>query len=250
MNAERQAIEARVKDEAIRQVETHGLANKPVIVVAGEGWHPGVVGIVAGRMKEKYDRPVIVIGVENGIGKGSGRSIEGVDLGAAVSAARADGLLSAGGGHAMAAGLTVDEAMLDQFTAFLETRLADAVAQARAARTFTVDAVVSAASVSKTLADRVAQAGPFGPANAEPRFVLADMRVASAKIVGDDHLALVLKSEAGESVRAIAFRAEGEPLGDVLSAGGRLHVAGKIRADDWRGGDAAQLQIEDAAPAL
>jgi len=209
-----------------------------------------VIGIVAGRLKEKYDRPVIVIGIENGVGKGSGRSIEGVDLGSAISEARAKGLLSAGGGHAMAAGLTIDEGKLQNFIAFLQDRLGKDVEVALQSRTYKIDGVVAATAVSKTLADRVEGAGPFGPGNPEPIFVLGDMKVEYAKIVGKGHLSCTLISDTGDKVRAIAFRAEGEPLGVVLQSGRRIHVAGKIRADDWRGGDAAQLQITDVAEAL
>ena len=247
MNADRQAIEAQVTEDALSKIARDRLDERAVIVVAGENWHPGVVGIVAGRLKEKFDRPTIVIGVENGIGKGSGRSIDGVDLGAAISAARKDGILSTGGGHAMAAGLTVDAENIHALAAALEARLKEAVDTARANRIFLVDAVVAASSVSGALASQIERAGPFGPGNPEPRFALLDMRVGSAKVVGKGHVAATLVSSVGETVRAIAFRAEGEAIGSMLNSGERLHVAGKIRADDWRGCDAAQLQIEDVA---
>lgn len=247
MNAERQEIESEVQEAAIQTIEKNSWADDPVIVVAGEGWHPGVIGIVAGRLKEKYDRPVIVIGLDGGVGKGSGRSITGVDLGAAIGAARAAGLLSAGGGHAMAAGLTIDEKALPDFVAFMRHRLSADVMAALENRTALIDGVIAPSAVKKPFADRIEAVGPFGPGNPEPVFALTDMRVEYGKIVGKGHLSCTLVSNTGETVRAIAFRAEGEPLSDILTSGGRVHVAGKIRADDWRGGDAAQLQIIDAA---
>ncbi len=249
MNAERQAIEAAVQEQALRRVETDKLYQDAAIIVAGEGWHPGVVGIVAGRLKEKFDRPVVVIGVNEGVGKGSGRSITGVDLGGAISAAKNDGLLIAGGGHAMAAGLTIAPDKVAALRQRLNDALEGEVAMARENRTLDIDAVIAPGAVTKTFAEMIAQAGPYGPGNPEPVFALTDMRADYVKTVGQNHIALTLKGDAGQSVRAIAFRAEGEPLGEVLRAGGRLHIAGRVKADDWRGGDAGQLQISDAAPA-
>ncbi|MFQ5562861.1 MAG: single-stranded-DNA-specific exonuclease RecJ [Parvularculaceae bacterium] len=246
MNAERRAIETDVLDTAIAQIERRG-ADAPVIVAAGEGWHPGVIGIVAGRLKERYDRPAFVIGFEGDAGKGSGRSISGVDLGAAVVRAREEGLLAAGGGHAMAAGLTIARGGLDAFADFLNRALAADVARARTERTRVIDGVVAASAVSKSFAESIAGAGPFGSDNPEPLFVLTDMRAEYVKIAGGDHISCTLMSETGDMARAIAFRAAGEPLGAMLGSGRRLHVAGKVRADDWRGGGAGQLHIVDAA---
>ncbi len=250
MNAERQEIEAQVQAGAQRDIEINQRHADDVIVTAGEGWHPGVIGIVAGRLKEIYDRPVIVIGTEGDTGKGSGRSISGVDLGAAISAAREEGVLSTGGGHAMAAGLTLETNRIATLRRLLNERLARAVTLARANRMLEIDAVLGASAVSKSFADLIASAGPYGPGNPEPSFALLDMRAEYLRVVGKGHLSLTLVSETGESVRAIAFRAEGEALGEVLTSGRRIHVAGKIRADDWRGGDAGQMQISDAALAL
>ena len=250
MNAERQEIEAQVQAAALRDIEINQRHADDVIVTAGEGWHPGVIGIVAGRLKEVYDRPVIVISVDGGTGKGSGRSITGVDLGAAISAAREEGVLAAGGGHAMAAGLTISADRISAFRKLLNDRLARAVIVARTNRTLEIDAVVGASAVSKTFSELIATAGPYGPGNPEPSFALLNMRAEYLKVVGKGHVSLTLVSETGESARAIAFRAEGEALGEILASGRRLHAAGKIRADDWRGGDAGQLQISDAALAL
>ncbi len=249
LNAERQAIEAAVQQEALQKVTAENLDKDEIIVVAGGGWHPGVIGIVAGRLKEKFDRPAIVIGVENSVGKGSGRSITNVDLGSAIAAAKDNGLLINGGGHAMAAGLTISEDAISEFRDRLIQQLRADVDRARANRKFVTDAVIHSRAVSKPFADMVAQAGPYGVGNPEPVFVLSDMRVAHVTLVGANHLSLALEDRAGEKVRAIAFRAEGERLGAVIRGSDRLHVAGKIRADDWRGGDAGQLQIDDAAPA-
>ena len=250
LNAERQEIEAEVQAAALRDIEINQRHADDVIVTAGEGWHPGVIGIVAGRLKEIYDRPVIVIGFDGATGKGSGRSITGVDLGAAVSAARAEGLLAAGGGHAMAAGLTVEPTKIGAFRRVMNERLGRAVVAARANRILDIDAIVAPSAVSKSFADLVATAGPYGPGNPEPVFALTDCRAEYLKTVGKDHLSLTLLSDGGDMARAIAFRAEGGPLGEILRSGRRFHVAGKVRADDWRGGDAGQLQISDAALAL
>ncbi|MEO1136508.1 MAG: single-stranded-DNA-specific exonuclease RecJ [Pseudomonadota bacterium] len=250
LNAERQEIEAEVQAAAEREIERNQRHADDVIVTAGEGWHPGVIGIVAGRLKEIYDRPVIVIGLDGDAGKGSGRSITGVDLGAAIGEAREAGLLVAGGGHAMAAGLTIDASRIDAFRKRLNEQLSRAVVVARTNRVFDIDAVVAPSAVTKSFADLINKAGPYGPGNPEPSFALLNMRAAYPKVVGKGHLSLTLESDTGETARAIAFRAEGQPLGEILRSGRRFHVAGKIRADDWRGGDTGQVQITDAAPAL
>lgn len=249
MNAERQAIEADVQLEALRQIENKHLDDHEIIIAAGEGWHAGVIGIVAGRIKEKFDKPAIVIGVDNGIGKGSGRSIPGVDLGRAISSARESGLLIAGGGHSMAAGLTVAEAEIETLRRKLNDELAEAVREARINRTQKIDAVVDSSAVTRGFAETIELAGPFGPGNPEPVFAVCDLRVAGVRLVGENHLSLTLQNASGASVRAIAFRAEGERLGEILRTSARVHIAGKIRSDDWRGGDAGQLQVMDAAPA-
>lgn len=249
MNADRQTIEMDVQMAAAQQIETMGLDKDNVIVVTGEGWHSGVIGIVAGRLKERFDKPVIVIGTEGDLGKGSGRSISGVDLGSAVSEAKSSGMLVSGGGHAMAAGLTIEASKIDAFKTHLNSSLAEPCRKAGLNREMRVDGVLSASSVTRSFADLIDQAAPFGPGNAEPQFVLADMRIAGLRRVGENHLSVTLKGPGGEAVRGIAFRAAGEPLGELLENSARVHVAGKIRADDWRGGDAGQIQISDVATA-
>jgi single-stranded-DNA-specific exonuclease len=250
MNAERQAIEEDVQAAAITAIEQRGLDKRSVIVVAGEGWHQGVIGIVAGRLKDRYDRPTVVIGIDGYVGKGSARSISGVDLGAAVRGARDEGLLVAGGGHAMAAGLTVDAAGIQRFADFLEERLRGLVEKARAARSLLIDSVIAPSAVSGVFAAMIDMAAPFGPDNPEPTFVLASMRAERTKIVGANHISCDLVSDAGDRLRAIAFRAAGEPLGEILASRARIHVAGKVKADHFRGGGSAQFQISDAARAF
>ena len=247
MNAERQEIEAHVQAAAIRDIETHQRQANDVIVTAGDGWHPGVIGIVAGRLREIYDRPVVVIGLDEGLGKGSGRSITGADLGAAITQAKEKGILSSGGGHAMAAGLSISQDNIESLRKFLIDTLGKEVRAALENRIYEIDAVIAPSAVSKSFADLVAGAGPYGPGNPEPAFALTNLRVSYPKIVGQGHLSVTLQSDTGEQVRAIAFRAEGQPLGETLTSGARIHVAGKVRADDWRGGEAGQLQITDAA---
>lgn len=249
MNAERQAIERAVLEEAIALVEQRRLHERAVIVAAGEGWHPGVVGIVAGRLKDRYQRPAIVIGVDNGVGKGSARSIADVDIGAAIRSARQQGLLLTGGGHAMAAGLTAEAGRLGELGAFLDKALRADVDRALSHQRFEIDALVGPSAVSGAFARMLDQVGPFGPGNPEPVFALAAMSVDVAKVVGEAHIACELASAGGERVRAIAFRAEGEKLGELLKSRRRLHLAGRIKTDDWRGGEAAQFQIADAAEA-
>lgn len=247
LNAERQAIEQSVFDDALAQLGA--LDQSAVIVVAGEGWHPGVIGVVAGRLKEKFDRPAVVIALDGDVGKGSGRSIAGVDLGAAISAAVADRLLIAGGGHKMAAGLTLARDAIPSFTAFLELRLRDGVYRAHMERLLEIDAVIAPRAVVRPLAALIERAGPFGPGNAEPVFALLDVTADQLREVGSGHFSCRLVGRGGDAARAIAFRATESGVAAALSRASRIHVAGKIRADDFRGGEAGQFHIIDVAPA-
>ena len=258
-NAERQAIEAEVLEEALARLEAAGDADAgaPLIVIAGEGWHAGVIGIVASRIKEKYSRPALVIGLDGDIGKGSGRSVDGVDLGSAVIAARQAGLLVNGGGHKMAAGLTVERAQLPALTAFLNERVGAALeqsrAEGRAVPTLNVDAQIRLGGATAELIAAIGQIAPFGAGNPEPRFVLPAVRVVKADVVGKGHVRCILSdvdARGGKNrLKAIAFRAAGEPLGDALLAtrGLPLHLAGKIRLDTWQGREGVQFLIDDAA---
>ncbi len=248
LNAERQAIEAEVLEEALAVVAEEA-AETPLMFVAGEGWHAGVIGIVASRIKEKYARPALVIALDGDTGKGSGRSVDGVDLGSAVIAARQAGLLIAGGGHKMAAGLTVERARLAELKAFLAERIGAAVAGGKATPTLHVDAHVRLAGATTELVAAIQRIAPFGAGNPEPRFVLGSVRVAKADVVGKGHVRCILSDDSKGRLKAIAFRAAGEPLGDaLLNTGGLpLHLAGKIRLDTWQGRDGVQFIIDDAA---
>jgi single-stranded-DNA-specific exonuclease len=249
LNEERRAIEAAVTEAAEALSGAQG--NRAVAIVAAPGWHPGVIGIVAGRLKEKLHRPAIVIALsEDGIGKGSGRSISGVDLGAAVLAAKDSGLLIAGGGHAMAAGLTVAGNRIDALADFLDERLAADVARSRDDRALLVDALRAPGGVSAAYCDAIAAGGPYGAGWPGPHVVAGPVGIVKADVVGNGHLRVIAAGEDGRRVKAIAFRMAESPLGEALLAAPphrRLWLAGRIRKDDYHGGDAAELHLEDAA---
>jgi single-stranded-DNA-specific exonuclease len=250
-NAERRTIEAQVLDAARADI-VKGDETAPILVAAGPGWHPGVIGVAAGRLKEEFGRPVFVIGVDAaGLGKGSGRSVPGVNLGAAVTAAREQGLLEAGGGHAMAAGLSVREDRIEALTAFLQDHLAGEFATAGDAMAMKLDGVLTPAGASQDLIEMLEQAGPFGQGNSSPRFAFADLRAAYAERVGGMHVRFALEDRAGESVRGIAFRVADTPVGQALLAGGeqRFHAAGRLKIDEWRGRKKVDFQLEDLAAA-
>ena len=248
-NKERRAIEAEVQDQAVAQADGLAASAESVLLVAAEGWHPGVIGIVASRLVDRFNRPACVVGLADGVGKGSGRSIPGVDLGSAVIAARQAGLLMNGGGHPMAAGFTVAADKVDDLRQFLESRLVDPVAAAGRVPSLGVDSTLSVAAATPELVDLVGQTGPFGVGNAEPRFVVMDARVAKADVVGGEHVRCFLGGEGGAKLKAIAFRAAETPVGQALLAarGGTLHLAGHLRPDTWQGRNDVQLIIEDAA---
>lgn len=247
LNEERRAIEAGVQEHA----ETMVASGRAVTVVAGEGWHPGVIGIVAGRLKEKTERPAVVIALgEDGIGKGSGRSITGVDLGQAVMAAREAGLLIAGGGHAMAAGLTIAATEVEAFAAFLEDRLAPAVERALADRALLVDSVLAPAGINPELVTAMEAGGPYGVGWPSPLVVAGPVRVLRADVVGSGHVRTIVSGDDGRSLKAMAFRAADTPLGAALLGAGthrRLWLAGRAKLDDWGQRPAAELHVEDAA---
>jgi single-stranded-DNA-specific exonuclease len=251
LNEERRAIEAEVQAAAEAQLESQH--NRSVAVVAGRGWHPGVIGIVAGRIKEKTDKPTLVIALdadEAGHGKGSGRSIPGVDLGAAIIAAREAGLLVAGGGHAMAAGLTVAPDCLDPLADWLDERLASAVSAARASQSLALDLALAPRGLTPDLVETLEAAGPYGMGWPGPRVAVGPVRLFKADVVGNGHVRLIAGGEDGGRFKAIAFRAEETPLGQALlhgSQGRRLWVAGRAKIDDWASRPQAELHIEDAA---
>jgi single-stranded-DNA-specific exonuclease len=249
LNEERRAIEAQVCEAAEALAAAQG--NRAVVLVAALGWHPGVIGIVAGRLKEKLHRPAIVVALgEDGIGKGSGRSISGVDLGAAILAAKDEGLLVAGGGHAMAAGLTVVGDTLAALSDFLEHRLAADVTRSRDDRALLLDALLAPGGVSAAYCAAIEAGGPYGAGWPGPRVATGPVGIVKAEVVGNGHLRIIAAGEDGRRVKAIAFRMADSPLGEALLAAPphrRLWLAGKIKRDDYNGGDAAELHLDDAA---
>ncbi|MGA9581710.1 MAG: single-stranded-DNA-specific exonuclease RecJ [Allosphingosinicella sp.] len=249
LNEERRAIEAIVCEAA--ESLCGGQGNRSVIVAAGESWHPGVIGIVAGRLKERFGRPAIVVALgEDGLGKGSGRSIGGVDLGAAVMAAKDLGLLVAGGGHAMAAGLTVERGKVEALCDFLDERLADDVARSRDDRALLLDAVLAPGGVSPGLCDALEAGGPYGAGWPAPRVAAGPVRVIKADVVGNGHLRLIVAGDDGRRIKAIAFRMAASPLGEAMLAAPshrKLWVAGRVKKDEWDGRIGAELHLEDAA---
>jgi len=249
LNEERRAIEAAVAEAA--EIEARRQHNRSVAVIAGHGWHPGVIGIVAGRLKEKLGKPVIVVALDDaGIGKGSGRSIGGVDLGAAVLAAKDSGMLVAGGGHAMAAGLTIGADYLPAFSDWIDARLENDVARAREDRALLLDAVLAPGGVSPMLVEALEAGGPYGAGWPAPRVAAGPVRIVRADIVGSGHVRAIIAGADGRSIKAIAFRQSDSDLGQALLGAGatrRLWIAGRARIDGWNGNRSAELHIEDAA---
>jgi single-stranded-DNA-specific exonuclease len=249
-NRQRRDIERETFDQAIAIVESDAaLRGAPVLVLAREGWHPGVIGIVAGRLKDRYAKPTIVIAINDGVGKGSGRSLNGVDLGTAVVAAREAGLLVNGGGHAMAVGLTIEPSRIAALNEFLSDKLAEACATSGDGKVLTIDGALAPSGATVGLCQLVARCGPYGAGNPEPVFALPSLRVVNASIVGEQHVRCVLTGQDGGRVSAIAFRALQSELGPMLlNAKGRpLHVAATLKAEEWQGMLRVQASVRDAA---
>ena len=252
LNRERKAIETQMLEEAIARAEQLVEADPdvPLLLIGAEGWHKGVVGLVASRLTERFHRPACVIAWnERGEGTGSLRSIGGVDIGTAVRAAVAAGHLAKGGGHAMAAGLTVARGQLDALQTFLATRLAQATGAARAAVSLDIDGALTPATVTDEFFDLLERAGPYGQGNPQPRFAFPAHRVKFAKVVGEVHVRCVLEAGDGSRLDAVAFRAADQAVGEALlsSSGLPLHVAGHLRRDTWNGREKRELVIEDIA---
>ncbi|GLH75303.1 single-stranded-DNA-specific exonuclease [Bradyrhizobium sp. SSBR45G] len=252
LNSERRIIEQHAEAQAEAEaLASLGLEDKgAVIVTASEGWHPGVVGLVASRLKEKFARPAFAIALEpGGIGTGSGRSIPGVDLGKAVRHAVEQGLLMKGGGHAMAAGVTLRKERLAEFRAYLESALAPDVAEARHVNEILIDGAISARAATPELVATLNRAGPFGSGNPEPIVALPSHQLVYADEVGQAHLKLRFKSGDGSTVNAIAFRSVGQKLGNALQQhrGELLHVAGTLTVDRYQGVERVQLRVLDVA---
>ncbi len=252
LNAERREIESAVLDRALSQVERSDHQG-PLILAAGEGWHGGVIGIVASRLKERFHRPAVVVSIDGETATGSGRSVGGVDLGQAVIAARQAGLVVKGGGHSMAAGFTAESRRLADLHAFLEDRVASSLGPGALVPLLSMDGALKVAGASLDLVQTLERMGPFGSGNPEPRFAIAGARIEFAKVVGKDqnHLRLTLADDGGGRLAAIAFGAMGSELGRALMHhdGAPFHVAGHVRANTWQGRTTAQMIVEDAAPA-
>lgn len=252
LNAERRAIEAEVLAAAIEAAERQAAENPHLILVGAEGWHAGVIGIVAGRLKERYQRPVCVVALDgNGMGKGSGRSVAGLHLGNAVIAAREAGIIAKGGGHAMAAGFEVGaERMLD-LADFISRRFVTDLNGSPLVPVMPLDGAIQPRAATPDFVTMLEQIGPFGSGNPEPRFAIPDARIAFADVVGTGHVRCQVQGSDGTRIKAIAFRVADEPLGKLLlqSRGTTLHLVGSLRLDRWQGREEVQLLIDDAAPA-
>ena len=248
-NQERQAIEADVLEGAFIAAEAQ--VNMPVILVAGEGWHQGVIGIVAGRLKEKYSRPAIVVSLENGVGKASARSVGGADVGAAIHAAIAQGIISSGGGHAMAAGFSVAAEAIPALHAFLIARLEAAVTAYQEGRVMKYDGLLSVAGANLATLEDIALAGPYGIGNPSPRFVIADARIIHRSVMKEKHVRVTLSDASGNArLNAVAFNVMGSQMGALLMEAPSLHLLGELKRNSWQGNESAQFMINDIAAIL
>ncbi len=250
LNTERREIESSVREMALEQAEARGF-DAPLVWAAGEGWHPGVVGIVASRLKEATNRPAVVIGLDGDEGKGSGRSVSGIDLGAAIQRLASEGLLIKGGGHKMAAGLSVARDKLEPAMARLSELLAKQGAGDIGPADLRLDGVLMPGAASVELIEQIEQAGPFGAGAPAPRFAFPDCQILFTKRVGADHLKLTFGDGLGARIDAISFGAMDGPLGIMLAnhGGARFHLAGRLEVNTWQGRQSVQLRLEDAAPA-
>jgi single-stranded-DNA-specific exonuclease len=250
LNTERREIETTVRDMAIEQAEARG-TDAPLVWAAGEGWHPGVVGIVASRLKEATNRPAIVIGLDGDIGKGSGRSVSGIDLGAAIQRCASEGLLIKGGGHKMAAGLTVARDKVDAAMARLSELLGKQGAGEIGPSDLKVDGLLMPGAATVELIEVIEQAGPFGAGAPAPRFVFPDCTIHFTKVVGANHLKITFGDGISARVDSICFGAMDGPLGPMLQnhGGAKFHLAGRLEINTWQGRQSPQLRLEDASPA-
>jgi single-stranded-DNA-specific exonuclease len=248
LNEERREIEARVRLQALEQAEQRGF-DAPLVWAAGEGWHPGVVGIVASRLKEASNRPAVVIGLDGAEGKGSGRSVTGIDLGAAIATLTREGLLLKGGGHKMAAGLSVGVDQLEAAMARLGDLLQKQGADKIGPRDLLLDGTIQPTAITTELIEQLETAGPFGAGAPAPRYALPAQRIAFAKRAGENHLRLTAQDQNGGRIDAIAFGAFDTPLGPLIDGhkGQLIHLAGRLEIDEWGGRRRAKLRLEDAA---
>lgn len=248
LNTERRAMQDDMVREAVEQASRQD--NRAVIVASMKGWHPGVIGIVAGRLKDRFERPAVVIGIDaDGVAKGSGRSIRGVDLGSAFAKARELGMLVSGGGHAMAGGLTLAGDDVDTFAEWLQAELGDQVAAARAKPMTTVDLVLAPSAIDLSLVDAIESVGPYGPGNPAPNAAISDVRIAYAKPLRGGHVRFTAQGRGGGSVSGILFRGDESPLGEALLDAGenRMHLLGRVKRNRYQGRESADFQLSDAA---
>lgn len=253
LNEDRKAVEAAILEEASAQAEKT-LAQDPdcgILIAAGEGWHPGVIGIVAGRLKDRYHLPAIVIGWGEGLGpvaKGSARSVRGVNIGDAIAACAKDGVILSGGGHAMAGGLSLEPQELPALRQWMADHMSEFAAERAAARELLIDAVLSTSVLSPDLVDQIDTLGPFGQGAPQPVFAIQNVDITHVRQIGANHLKLTAEDELGKC-EAVAWRSLGTPLGDALSKRGRVHLVGRLKADAWQGRRRVQLELIDAASA-
>jgi len=251
-NSERKVIEAEVLQAALKQMDDKVAreGKVPAVCVAtGEGWHPGVIGIVASRLKDKYQRPAVVVGINDGEAKGSCRSITGVDIGAAIIEAQHSGIIEKGGGHAMAAGLSANGDQVAGLDTFLNETLGDAVAKASSNSVLKLDGLVAMSGATPELMDALEAVGPFGAGNANPRFAISDVVLVKVDRVGENHVRAIMKSKDGTSMKVMAFRQADEEIGQALFSGigERFHIAGRLKSDDWTGKVKVEMTLEDLA---
>ena len=249
VNSERRGLQDRIQAEAI-EAATQIAETDSIIIVAMEGWHAGVIGIVAGRLKDRFDKPAIVIGIDDdGIGKGSGRSMTGVNLGEAISKAKDAGLLLSGGGHAMAGGLSLEYYKLEEFKQFMNAELQADVVKSRANLSLKIDALIAPTMASMATIETINHVGPYGAGNPQPMFALSDMRISYAERVRGGHVRCAFENSMGDRISGICFRADETGLSDVLldPNAPRVHIAGRLKADSWKGRSRVDFQLVDMA---
>ena len=252
LNEERRTLEDMAQQEATAQIERllELRPDAPVVFAVGQDWHPGIIGIVASRLKDRFDRPACVMVENDGVLRGSGRSVSGIDLGAAVVSAREQGLTIDGGGHPMAAGFSVMPEGAETFTNFVADHIQQQLENAPLQKIMNIDSVLSVGGATLELADKLRCLEPFGTGNREPRFALSHVRVTNVGVVGGGHVRCRLTDMAGGWLDAIAFRVAETPLGQILlkASDAPIHIAGRLKYDSWNGRDRVQILIDDACP--
>ena len=247
---ERKLIEEKVLRCALEQIELDQI-NNPILIVVGENWHPGVIGIVASRLKDRFNRPAIVVALDkNGKkGVGSGRSVHGIDLGANILAANQAGIIEKGGGHKMAAGFSIDASNIKLLARFLNERISKFVESESLCPELHVDGTISVGGVNEAIINEIEKLAPFGSGNPEPMFVLPNVNTGFANTVGEGHVRVSIKRPEGGNLSGIAFRAADRPHGTALlqNLGKPYHIVGKLKMNRWRGSASPQIQIEDLA---